>query len=65
MLNLSVEDIRQHGLPRLSGFAHNSKQWLPGLDGIKRHWQKARKEYEERMAQRPGEQRQGVMEISV
>jgi len=67
LLNLDAEDIRQHGLPRLSGFAHNSKQWLPGLDGIRAHWEKAREEYEERMAQvqQPLEQRQEAMAASL
>jgi len=51
LLNLDAEDIRQHGLPRLSGFAHNSKQWLPGLPGIREHWARAKEEHEAHIAQ--------------
>jgi len=48
LLNLDAEQTRQHGLLRLSGLAHNSKHWLPGLPGIRAHWQKAHEEYEAR-----------------
>jgi hypothetical protein len=48
LLGLDVEDIRQNGLRRLSGFSHRSDVLLLGLDGIKQHWQKAREEHEAR-----------------
>jgi|GEM_PF-1281146 len=51
LLDLDPEDIRQHGLCRLSGLAHNSKQWLPGLPGIREHWARAKEEHEARIAQ--------------
>jgi hypothetical protein len=51
LLNLDAEDIRQHGLRRLSGFSHRSDVLLPGLPGIREHWERARHEYEARMSE--------------
>ena len=51
LLGINVEDIREHGLRRLSGFGHRSDVWLPGLQGIREHWAKAKREYEARLMQ--------------
>ena len=50
-LDLDPEQIRQNGLARLSGLAHNSKQWLPGLHAVREHWARAKEEHEAHIAQ--------------
>ena len=42
LLNLNPDELRQHGLQRISGFGHRSDCWLPGLPGIHAYWQNAR-----------------------
>jgi len=49
----------------LCGFSHRGDIQLPGLDGIKRHWQRVREEHEERIAQQPRQQPREMMKVSV
>ena len=49
--------VRERGLQRISGVSHRSDAWMPGVSGIREHWQQARTDYRMRGLRRYWEQR--------